>query len=165
MAGPVVSVEGCLPCPVPVGISDRAQGRGCPRLINSGRTVVSVARDLGLNERVLESWVADERRRTEAAAQVQAPLSLAERDELTLLRKQVAEQEKDTSFFNKRRRTLRRTIRSSAFRADGCRVRRHRYQPDGASAARVDLRIRGPQNPFHHNGTDFNQTTSSGPGG
>lgn len=72
------------------------------RVIDSGRTIASVARDLGLNESLLGSWVADERRRTEAAAaQGDTPLTPAERDELTRLRKQVVEQEKDISFLKK----------------------------------------------------------------
>lgn len=49
-------------------------------------------------------WVADERRRIEAAtAQGQTPLTPAERDELARLRKQVAEQEKDIAFLKKKR--------------------------------------------------------------
>lgn len=72
------------------------------RVIDSGRTIASVARELGLNESLLGSWVADERRRMEAAtAQGQTPLTPAERDELTRLRKQVAEQEKDIAFLKK----------------------------------------------------------------
>jgi transposase-like protein len=70
-------------------------------VIDSGRTIASVARDLGLNESLLGSWVADERRRTEAAAQGDTPLTPAERDELTRLRKQVVEQEKNISFLKK----------------------------------------------------------------
>jgi transposase len=72
------------------------------RVIDSGRTIASVARDLGLNESLLGSWVTDERRRIDAAtAQGQTPLTPAERDELTRLRKQVAEQEKDIAFLKK----------------------------------------------------------------
>ncbi|NMM92364.1 transposase, partial [Rhodococcus sp. SRB_17] len=66
------------------------------RVIDSGRTIAEVARDLGLSENLLGRWVADERRRIEATSvSGDAPLTAAERTELARLRKQVAEQEKD----------------------------------------------------------------------
>lgn len=72
------------------------------RVIDSGRTIAEVARDLGLNEGLLGRWVADERRRTEAAAtHGEVPLTAAERAELVRLRKQVADQEKDLIFLKK----------------------------------------------------------------
>ncbi|MBY4383784.1 hypothetical protein CH260_15610 [Rhodococcus sp. 05-2256-B2] len=37
------------------------------RLIDSGRTIPEVARELAINEALLGRWVADERRRIEAA--------------------------------------------------------------------------------------------------
>src|SRR5574340_1194467 len=72
------------------------------RVIDSGRTIVEVARELGLNDGLLGKWVADERRRMDAAApHGDEPLTAAERAELTRLRKQVAEQEKDIAFLKK----------------------------------------------------------------
>ena len=72
------------------------------RVIDSGRTIAEVARELGLNEALLGRWVADERRRVEAAAaRNDEPLTPAERTELTRLRRQVAEQEKDIAFLKK----------------------------------------------------------------
>ncbi|MDL9939045.1 transposase [Gordonia sp. ABSL1-1] len=72
------------------------------RVIDSGRSIAEVARELGLNEGLLGRWVADERRRLEAAGSSgQEPLTAAERDELTRLRRQVAEQEKDIAFLKK----------------------------------------------------------------
>lgn len=72
------------------------------RVIDSGRTIAEVARDLGLNEGLLGRWVADERRRLDATSQSnQEPLTAAERDELARLRRQVAEQEKDIAFLKK----------------------------------------------------------------
>ncbi|MCC4306647.1 transposase [Rhodococcus sp. 3-2] len=72
------------------------------RVIDSGRTIAEVARELGLSENLLGRWVADERRRTEAAvAHGEAPLDAAERAELIRLRKQVADQEKDLAFLKK----------------------------------------------------------------
>jgi len=72
------------------------------RVIDSGRTIAAVARDLGIGEQLLGRWVADERRRVEAAAgEGGQPLTAAERDELTRLRRQVAEQEKDIAFLKK----------------------------------------------------------------
>jgi transposase-like protein len=72
------------------------------RVIDSGRTIAEVARDLGLSENLLGRWVADERRRIDAAATVgDQPLSAAERTELARLRKQVSEQERDIAFGEK----------------------------------------------------------------
>jgi transposase-like protein len=72
------------------------------RVIDSGRSIAAVARDLGLNEGLLGRWVADERRRLDAAQRDgDEPLTAAERDELTRLRRQVADQEKDIAFLKK----------------------------------------------------------------
>lgn len=73
------------------------------RVIDSGRTIAEVARDLGLSENLLGRWVADERRRIDAAATSgDQPLTAAERTELARLRKQVSGQEKDIAFLKKR---------------------------------------------------------------
>ncbi|WP_241259771.1 transposase [Rhodococcus sp. KRD197] len=72
------------------------------RVIDSGRTIAEVARELGINEALLGRWVADERRRIEAAAASgDQPLTAAERTELARLRQQVSEQEKDIAFLKK----------------------------------------------------------------
>ena len=72
------------------------------RVIDSGRPISEVARDLSLNEVTLGNWVRDERRRIQAAEGTdEQPLSAAERAELVRLRKQVAEQEKDLAFLGK----------------------------------------------------------------
>ncbi|MDE1675485.1 transposase [Nocardia gipuzkoensis] len=72
------------------------------RVIDSGRPIAVVARELGLHETVLSTWVRDERRRI-AAAQVggDKPLDGAERAELLRLRRQVSELEKDNAFLAK----------------------------------------------------------------
>ncbi len=72
------------------------------RVIDSGRSIAEVARDLSFNEATLGNWVREERRRLDALAGTPAePLSAAERAELLRLRKQVAEQEKDVAFLGK----------------------------------------------------------------
>jgi transposase len=72
------------------------------RVIDSGRTIAEVARELGVNEGLLGRWVADERRRVEACSgRNDEPLTPAERTELARLRKQVTEQEKDIAFLKK----------------------------------------------------------------
>ena len=72
------------------------------RVIDSGRSVAEVARELSLHEDTLRGWVKDERRRVEAAKGTGAELlSAAERAELLALRKQVAEQDKDLQFLGK----------------------------------------------------------------
>ena len=72
------------------------------RVIDSGRSVAEVARELNVGEQSLGSWVRDERRRIDAAKGTELePLSGAERAELLRLRRQVAEQEKDLAFLGK----------------------------------------------------------------
>ena len=72
------------------------------RVIDTGRSIAEVARELSMNEVSLGNWVRDERRRIEATKGTELePLSGAERAELARLRKQVAEQEKDLLFLGK----------------------------------------------------------------
>ncbi|MGC0367590.1 transposase [Rhodococcus sp. 27YEA15] len=72
------------------------------RVIDSGRTIAEVARELDINEALLGRWVAEERRHIEAAASSgDQPLTAAERTELARLRRQVSEQEKDIAFLKK----------------------------------------------------------------
>ena len=72
------------------------------RVIDTGRTVRDVARELSVLENSLSKWVRDERRRMETIEGTgDAPLSPAERAELVRLRRQVAEQEKDLDFLGK----------------------------------------------------------------
>ena len=72
------------------------------RVIDTGRTVRDVARELSVLENSLSKWVRDERRRMETIEGTgDAPLSPAERAELVRLRRQVAEQEKDLAFLGK----------------------------------------------------------------
>jgi transposase-like protein len=72
------------------------------RVIDSGRSIAEVARELNVGEQSLGAWVRDERRRIEAVKGTELePLTGAERAELQRLRKQVAEQEKDLAFLGK----------------------------------------------------------------
>ena len=72
------------------------------RVIDTGRTVRDVARELSVLENSLSKWVRDERRRMGTIEGTSdAPLSPAERAELLRLRRQVAEQEKELAFLGK----------------------------------------------------------------
>jgi len=72
------------------------------RVIDSGRSIAEVARELNVGEQSLGAWVRDERRRLEAAKGTDLePLTGAERAELVRLRKQVAELAKDNEFLGK----------------------------------------------------------------
>ena len=72
------------------------------RVIDSGRSVAQVARELTVSELSLGRWVRDERARIEAAKGTELePLTGAERAELVRLRKLVREQELDISFLGK----------------------------------------------------------------
>ncbi|MGS0685653.1 transposase [Nakamurella sp. GG22] len=83
------------------------------RVIDTGRTVAEVARELGMGEQLLGRWVRDERVRTETATvNGTAPLTGTERAELQRLRRQVTEQEKDIAFLKK----------ASAYAGDSCQA-------------------------------------------
>ena len=72
------------------------------RVIDSGRSVVEVAKEIAVPDNSLFRWVRDERRRMEALEGTSdEPLSASERAELLRLRRQVAEQEKDNVFLGK----------------------------------------------------------------
>ncbi|MEU1752865.1 transposase [Micromonospora matsumotoense] len=72
------------------------------RVIDTGRTIAEVARELGIDPGMLSVWVKDERRRVSAAEVVgDRPLEGAERAELLRLRRQVADLEKDNAFLVK----------------------------------------------------------------
>jgi len=72
------------------------------RVIDSGRTIAEVARELGLTDGLLSKWVQAERRRIAAAdADGVKPLNPDERAELAKLRRQVSELEKDNAFLVK----------------------------------------------------------------
>ncbi len=85
------------------------------RVIDSGRTVAEVSRELGIHESLLGTWVKDERRRI-AAAEVhgEKPLDAAERAELLRLRRQVSELEKDNAFLSKASAYAVRRVMSTA---------------------------------------------------
>jgi transposase-like protein len=72
------------------------------RVIDTGRTISEVARELGIDAGMFSVWVKDERRRI-AAAEVHGdkPLDAAERAELLRLRRHAAELEKDNAFLVK----------------------------------------------------------------
>ena len=72
------------------------------RVIDSGRSIAEVARELNVGEQSLGGWVRDERRRMAAVVGTELePLTAAERVELATLRKLVVEQEKDLAFLGK----------------------------------------------------------------
>lgn len=75
----------------------RAEAAG--RVIESGRPIAQVARELGLGEQLLGKWVHAERARR--AGEPKGELSPDERAELKRLRSEVAELRKDNEFLGK----------------------------------------------------------------
>ena len=68
-------------------------------VIDTGRTIAAVAREIGVGEQLLGRWVQHERDRASGGAQ--APLDLDERAELERLRREVAELRMDNEFLGK----------------------------------------------------------------
>ena len=72
------------------------------RVIDSGRAIAEVARELSVGEQSLGDWVRDERRRMDAARGTEnEALTPQEKAELATLRKKVVELEKDLLFLGK----------------------------------------------------------------
>ena len=72
------------------------------RVIDSGRSIAEVARELSVGEQSLGGWVRDERRRMDAARGTEnEPLTPQEKTEFATLRKKVVELEKDLLFLGK----------------------------------------------------------------
>jgi len=82
------------------------------RVIDSGRTITEVARELGVSDQLLGRWVRDERVRQAAAVGgpdvPDTPVTESERAELVRLRRKVVdqarqfeEQERDVTFLKK----------------------------------------------------------------
>ena len=72
------------------------------RVIDSGRSIAEVARELSVGEQSLGGWVRDERRRMDAARGTEnEPLTPQEKVELATLRKKVVELEKNLLFLGK----------------------------------------------------------------
>ena len=69
------------------------------RVIESGRPVAHVARELGLGDQLLGKWVRDEL--AKQAGKPTGVLSVDERAELKRLRREVAELRKDNEFLGK----------------------------------------------------------------
>lgn len=67
-------------------------------VINTGRTVAVVARELGINEATLGRWVNAQKVREDGG---DAPLSETERSELARLRKENSELKLDRAFLKK----------------------------------------------------------------
>ncbi len=120
------------------------------RVIDSGRIVAEVARELGINEGPLGRWVADERRRIEAAtASGEQPLTSAERTELARLRRQDSEQEKDIAFLKKANSAVHRMARllevsTSGFYENQGRSVTNRLVPSATSSRSGDQDPRDP---------------------
>ena len=70
-------------------------------VINTGRTVATVARELGLNEATLGRWVHDFRARATAGQAGQGGLSETERAELLRLRRENSDLKLDRAFLKK----------------------------------------------------------------
>lgn len=68
-------------------------------VIDTGRTIAAVAREIGVGEQLLGRWVAQERVRSGPGAD--GPLDADERTELQRLRREVTELRMDNEFLGK----------------------------------------------------------------
>jgi len=78
------------------------RGEAAHRVVDSGRSVSEVDRELKVSKISLGRWVRDERARIEAARRTELePLTVAEKAELLRLRKQAFELSRDIEFLGK----------------------------------------------------------------
>ncbi len=109
-------------------------------VIDTGRTIAEVARELGVRSQSLGKWVAAER--ATEAGEPTGELTLDERAELKALRRQVAELHKDNEFLGKAAAFFaslandRRTVRTDD-RGEG-ELRGHSH---GATPGSVPVRV------------------------
>jgi transposase len=111
-------------------------------VINTGRTVATVARELGLKEQTLGRWVHDFRARAVAGEAGQGGLSETERAELLRLRRENSDLKLDRAFLKKRRSSSPRKhrIRTASVRADAGGEEQLRGDTHGPTLGGVPVR-------------------------
>src|SRR5665213_3867589 len=102
-------------------------------VINTGRTVATVARELGLQESTLGRWVHDFKARAVAGEAGEGGLSETERADLLRLRRENSDLKLDRAFLKKRRSSSPRKprIRTASVRADAGGEEQLRCDTDG----------------------------------
>jgi hypothetical protein len=91
-----------------------------------------------VHENTLSLWFRDERRRIDALeASSDVPLSVAERAEVLMLRREISEKDNDLAFLGKLPRTSPRRHQGREFCVDGGGVRELRDRPHGEAARGV----------------------------
>jgi transposase len=83
------------------GFTPEDKGEAVTLVINTGRTVATVARELGVREPTLGRWVHDFRARSTAGEAGQGGLSQTERAELLRLRRENSDLKLDRAFLKK----------------------------------------------------------------
>src|SRR5450631_1780431 len=112
-------------------------------VIDTGRPVSTVARELGIKESTLGWWVHDFKARAAAGEAGQGGLSETERAELLRLRRENSDLKLDRAFLKKRRSSSPRKprIRTASVRADaGGQEQLHR-DPNGPALGGVPVRV------------------------
>lgn len=109
-------------------------------VINTGRPIARVARELGVKEQTLGRWVNAFRERQQAG---DGALSESERTELARLRSENSELKMDRTFLKRRHSSTPRKlrIRTRSVRTDARREEQFQHQTDGPAARGVTVRI------------------------
>jgi putative transposase len=106
------------------------------RVIDSGRSIAEVARELSVHEVSLGNWVRDERRRIEATRGTELePFAGRSAPSWRACASRSPNRRRTCCFWEKQQRTSQRTHQSGAIRVDGCGVR----EPAGYYAWRTAL--------------------------
>src|SRR5450631_2823259 len=112
-------------------------------VINTGRTVSAVARELGIQESTLGRWVHDFKARAAAGEAGQGGLSETERAELLRLRRENSDLKLDRAFLKKASLFFAQeaSIRTGSVRADAGGEEQLRCDTDGPSFGGVPVRV------------------------
>ena len=108
-------------------------------VIDTGRTIAEVARELNAGAQSLGTWVAAER--AIEAGEPTGELTLDERAELKGLRRQVAELHKDNEFRGKQQPSSQPSHDRRTVRTDGGAEGELRGHPHGPTVGRVPVRV------------------------
>src|SRR5450631_4846924 len=112
-------------------------------VINTGRTVAVVARELGIQESTLGRWVHDFKARAVAGEAGKGGLSETERAELLRLRRENSDLKLDRAFLNKASLFFAQeaSIRTASVRADAGGEEQLHRDTDGPAPGGVPVRV------------------------
>lgn len=88
-------------------------------VIDTGRSIAAVAKEIGVGEQTLGTWVKAEKHRRRGDGEPTGPLNEGERAELARLRRENFDLKQDNEFWEKQPPSSRRSLETREIRTDG----------------------------------------------